>query len=70
MDISTIGTVVGIVAICYVIYKWHKEGTASGQGTETDRTLHNAGLSGRRCDQCSCGRNGKRISGNGSKSVI
>lgn len=34
------------------------------------RTLHNAGLSGRRCDQCSCGRNGQRISGNWSKSVI
>lgn len=34
------------------------------------RTLHNAGLSGRRCDQCSCGRNGQRISGDRSKSVI
>ena len=76
MDISTLGTVVGIVAICYVIGlgckayekipdKWIPVIMAVCGGV-----LGVAGLSGRRCDQCSCGRNGQRISGDRSKSVI
>ena len=76
MDISTLGTVVGIVAICYVIglgCKAYENSSHHGcmwWSSGRCRTLHNAGLSGRRCDQCSCGRNGQRISGDRSKSVI
>ena len=62
MDITTLGTVVGIVAICYVIGlgckayekipdKWIPVIMAvCGRSSGRCRTLHDAGLSGRRCD--------------------
>ena len=80
MDISTIGTVVGIVAICYVIGlgckayekipdKWIPVIMAVCGGVLGVAGLYTmpdfpAG------DQCSCGRNGQRISGDRSKSVV
>ena len=62
MDITTLGTVVGIVAICYVIglgckaYEKNSGQMDSGhhgcmwRSSGRCRTLHDAGLSGRRCD--------------------